>query len=139
MTVQQFDRLLEVSDRNATRASSRDSGEVLPTHPTELIHPSIKPRAGEPVITKHRTSAFSGSAFEMILRAKNIPTINTLLRQSEVKEAQWNQERLTLEEILVRIDSAVISHWYAPGICFATGQKIWPLFDTLAAGKLGRI
>ncbi len=121
MTVQQFDRLLEVWDRNATRASRQDSGEALPTHPTELIHASTKPWAGEPVIAQHRTSAFSGSAFEMILRVKNIPTINTLLRQSEVKEAQWNQERLTLEEILERIDSAVISHWYAPGICFTPG------------------
>jgi hypothetical protein len=30
---------------------------------------------GEPVIAKHRTSAFSGSAFEMILRARNIETL----------------------------------------------------------------
>jgi len=65
----------EVSDRNTTRAARRDSGEVLPTDPSELIHPSVKPREGEPVIAKHRTSAFSGSAFEMVLRAKNIETL----------------------------------------------------------------
>lgn len=65
----------EVSDRNATRAARRDSGEVLPTDPAELIHLSVKPRDGEPVIAKHRTSAFSGSSFEMILRSKNIETL----------------------------------------------------------------
>src|ERR1700758_3386581 len=56
----------EVSDRNKTRAARRDAGEVLP---------AVQPRAGEPVIAKHRTSAFSGSAFEMILRAHNIETL----------------------------------------------------------------
>jgi nicotinamidase-related amidase len=65
----------EVSDRNKTRAARRDSGEVLPTDPAALIHPAVLPREGEPVIAKHRTSAFSGSAFEMILRAHNIDTL----------------------------------------------------------------
>jgi nicotinamidase-related amidase len=65
----------EVSDRNKTRAARRDSGEVLPTDPAALIHSSVLLREGEPVIAKHRTSAFSGSAFEMILRAHNIETL----------------------------------------------------------------
>ena len=65
----------EVSDRDRTRAARRDSGEVLPADPRELIHTSVKPMPGEPVIGKHRTSAFSGSAFEMVLRAKNIDTL----------------------------------------------------------------
>ena len=65
----------EVSDRDRTRAARRDSGEVLPADPAELIHTSVKPMPGEPVIGKHRTSAFSGSAFEMVLRAKNIDTL----------------------------------------------------------------
>ena len=65
----------EVSDRNKTRAARRDSGEVLPADPKELIHPSVLPQEGELVIAKHRTSAFSGSAFEMILRAHNIETL----------------------------------------------------------------
>ena len=65
----------EVSDRDRTRAARRDSGEVLPADPTELIHTSVKPMPGEPVLGKHRTSAFSGSAFEMVLRAKNIDTL----------------------------------------------------------------
>jgi nicotinamidase-related amidase len=65
----------EVSDRNKTRAARRDSGEVLPADPVALIHPAVLPKEGEPVIAKHRTSAFSGSAFEMILRAHNIETL----------------------------------------------------------------
>ena len=65
----------EVSDRDLTRAARRDSGEVLPANPAELIHAAVKPIEGEPVIAKHRTSAFSGSAFEMILRSKNIETL----------------------------------------------------------------
>ncbi len=65
----------EVSDRNTTRAARRDAGEVLPADPTTLIHPAVQPKEGEPVIAKHRTSAFSGSAFEMILRAHNIETL----------------------------------------------------------------
>ena len=35
----------------------------------------VAPREGEPVIAKHRTSAFSGSAFETILRSQGIETI----------------------------------------------------------------
>ncbi len=65
----------EVSDRDKTRAARRDSGEVLPTDPAALIHAEVKPLEGEPVIAKHRTSAFSGSAFEMVLRSKNIETL----------------------------------------------------------------
>lgn len=48
---------------------------MLPANPAELIHAAVKPIEGEPVIAKHRTSAFSGSAFEMILRSKNIETL----------------------------------------------------------------
>src|SRR5262245_55230174 len=65
----------EVSDRNQTRAARRDAGEILRADPAMLIHPTVQPRPGEPVIAKHRTSAFSGSAFEMILRAHNIETL----------------------------------------------------------------
>jgi nicotinamidase-related amidase len=65
----------EVSDRNPTRAARRDAGEVLPADPSALILPAVQPQVGEPVIAKHRTSAFSGSAFEMILRAHNIETL----------------------------------------------------------------
>ena len=65
----------EVSDRDANRAARRDSGEVLPTDPAALIHHAVKPQEGEPVIAKHRTSAFSGSSFDMVLRSKNVETL----------------------------------------------------------------
>jgi len=65
----------EVSDRTKTRAARRDVGAVLPTAPAALIHPAVQPKAGEPVIAKHRTSAFSGRACEMILRAHHIATL----------------------------------------------------------------
>ena len=65
----------EVSDRDANRAARRDSGEVLPTDPAALIHDAVKPQEGEPVIAKHRTSAFSGSSFDMVLRSKNVETL----------------------------------------------------------------
>jgi nicotinamidase-related amidase len=65
----------EVSDRATSRAARRDAGEVMPTDPVALIHPGLQPREREPVIAKHRTSAFSGSAFEMILRAHDVETL----------------------------------------------------------------
>jgi nicotinamidase-related amidase len=65
----------EVPAQNNPRSGMRASGDVLPADPAMLIHPSVKPRAGEPVIAKHRTSAFSGSAFDTILRAQGIDTI----------------------------------------------------------------
>jgi nicotinamidase-related amidase len=72
---QTLERAREVSDRNKTRAARKDSGEVLPADPAALIHPPVLPGEGKPVIAKHCTSAFSGSAFEMILRAQNIDTL----------------------------------------------------------------
>jgi nicotinamidase-related amidase len=40
-----------------------------------VIDPAVEPRAGEVVITKHRTSAFTGTALDMILRAQGITTL----------------------------------------------------------------
>ncbi len=65
----------EVPAHNNPRSAMRASGEVLPADPAMLIHPSVKPREGEPVIAKHRTSAFSGSSFDTILRSQGIDTI----------------------------------------------------------------
>ena len=48
---------------------------MLPTDPVALIHDAVKPQEGEPVIAKHRTSAFSGSSFDMVLRSKNVETL----------------------------------------------------------------
>src|SRR5262245_48635330 len=65
----------EVPAQNNQRSPMRAAGEVLPADPAMLIHQAVKPRQGEPVIAKHRTSAFSGSAFETILRSQGIDTI----------------------------------------------------------------
>lgn len=65
----------EVPPTNNPRSALRTSGQVPPADPAKLIHPSVLPRDGEPVISKHRTSAFSGSAFDTILRAQGIETI----------------------------------------------------------------
>ena len=65
----------EVPASNNPRSALRTSGQVPPADPTALIHPLVLPREGEPVISKHRTSAFSGSAFETILRAQGIETL----------------------------------------------------------------
>jgi len=65
----------EVPASNNPRSAMRASGQVPPADPATLIHPSVKPKEGEPVISKHRTSAFSGSAFEMILRSQGIETL----------------------------------------------------------------
>lgn len=65
----------EVSDRNKARSARRASGQVPPADPTTLIEPSVRPKEGEPVIVKHRTSAFSGSDLDMILRAQNFDTL----------------------------------------------------------------
>ncbi|MCJ7841875.1 cysteine hydrolase [Lederbergia sp. NSJ-179] len=39
------------------------------------IHPSVKPLENEPVVTKYRVSAFSGSNLEVILSAQEIDTL----------------------------------------------------------------
>src|SRR5262244_947204 len=54
----------EIPAQHNPRSPMRAAGAVLPADPALLIHPSVAPREGEPVIAKHRTSAFSGSAFE---------------------------------------------------------------------------
>ena len=64
----------EIPASNNPRSALRASGQAPAADPATLIHPLVLPE-GEPVISKHRTSAFSGSAFETILRAQGIETI----------------------------------------------------------------
>src|SRR5262249_48255122 len=65
----------EIPAQHNPRSPMRAAGAVLPADPAMLIHPAVEPREGEPVIAKHRTSAFSGSAFETILRSPALDTI----------------------------------------------------------------
>jgi len=39
------------------------------------VHPRLKPREGEPVIIKHRCSAFGNSPFDLALRSQKIDTV----------------------------------------------------------------
>lgn len=62
----------EVSVRNTARSARATSGQLPSADPVTLIEPSVGPKKGEPVVGKHRTSAFYGSDLEMILRAQGI-------------------------------------------------------------------
>jgi nicotinamidase-related amidase len=43
--------------------------------PAGAIHPALGPEPIDIVVTKHRVSAFTGTDFEMVLRAKEIETV----------------------------------------------------------------
>jgi nicotinamidase-related amidase len=65
----------EVSPRNRTFAGIRAAGRFTPEDPGAEIHPAVAPAPGEPVVTKHRVSAFSGSDLDTVLRAASIETL----------------------------------------------------------------
>jgi nicotinamidase-related amidase len=69
--------LPEVSDRNSLFAAIKSNPEhqKLFLGPAGAIHPALGPEAGDIVVTKHRVSAFTGTDFEMILRANEIRTV----------------------------------------------------------------
>ena len=65
----------EVSPRNKSFAAlSRGEGLALAGAAAE-IHASVAPRPLEPVVTKLRVSAFTGSDLEVILRSRGIDTL----------------------------------------------------------------
>lgn len=65
----------EVSPRNKSfSAISTRGGMTVDDHATQ-IHDSVKPQPGEPIVTKLRVSAFTGSDLEVILRAKQVETL----------------------------------------------------------------
>lgn len=65
----------EISPRNSVFSWLRDSGLVTPGCDGVGIDRSLVPTEVEPVVTKHRVGAFSGTDFERILRAKGIETL----------------------------------------------------------------
>ena len=65
----------EISERNQTFSQRKASGQIPPAEPVTLIHPSVLPEEGEPVIVKHRVNAFHGTDLAMILGAQNIDTL----------------------------------------------------------------
>ena len=69
--------LPEVSDRNQLFAALKSNPEhqKLFLGPAGAIHPALGPEASDIVVTKHRISAFTGTDFEMVLRAKEIERV----------------------------------------------------------------
>ncbi|GMA50977.1 cysteine hydrolase [Alicyclobacillus contaminans] len=65
----------EINPRNKSFSQLPQMGGMTVSDPATQIHESIAPKKGEPVVTKHRVSAFSGSNLEVILRAKQIDTL----------------------------------------------------------------
>ncbi|MQF48856.1 cysteine hydrolase [SAR202 cluster bacterium AC-647-N09_OGT_505m] len=65
----------EISDFNKTFSARKASGQVPAMDPTTLIHPSVSPRQGEPIIVKHRVNAFFGTDLDMMLRAQGVDTL----------------------------------------------------------------
>jgi len=69
--------LPEVSDRNkffSTIKASKPHQEFF-QGATGAIHPALGPKADDIVVVKHRISAFAGTDFDMILRAREIDTV----------------------------------------------------------------
>ena len=65
----------EISDRNQTFSRRKTSGESPAIEAASLLHGSVPPREGEPIIVKHRVNAFFGTDLDMMLRAQNIDTL----------------------------------------------------------------
>jgi nicotinamidase-related amidase len=62
----------EISPRNSSFASLRQTGRLQEGTPGAEIHASVSPLAGESVVTKRRVGAFSTTDLETILRAHDI-------------------------------------------------------------------
>jgi nicotinamidase-related amidase len=69
--------LPEVSTRNALFGAIKTSTQWQQMFQGETgeIHPAVAPLQHEPVVIKHRVSAFAGTDLEMILRANEIDTL----------------------------------------------------------------
>jgi nicotinamidase-related amidase len=66
---------VEISERNKTFRERKHSGQPAISDPVQLIHPAVRPTAGEVVVGKHRVNALYGTALDLILRANNIDTL----------------------------------------------------------------
>jgi nicotinamidase-related amidase len=66
----------EVSPKNASFSMIATGGKFLVTTPPGAnIVDDVKPEPGDPIVVKHRVSAFHGTDLDMILRAKGIDTL----------------------------------------------------------------
>jgi nicotinamidase-related amidase len=65
----------EISARNRTFAAAAADGLYAEGDAAIEIHPSVAPRPEDPVVTKRRMSAFSGSDLEVLLRGLGAGTL----------------------------------------------------------------
>jgi nicotinamidase-related amidase len=65
----------EINDRNKLFAPRKRGKQPAVTNPVDLIHPSMSPGEGEPVIGKHRVNAFYGTDLSMLLGAHEVNTL----------------------------------------------------------------
>lgn len=65
----------EVSPRNKVFSHVRQIGDMTVSDHATQIHESLQPKNGEPVVTKFRVSAFTGSNLEVILRSRQINSL----------------------------------------------------------------
>lgn len=65
----------EVNNQNKLFSVISESSGMTVSDIATQIHESLKPMANEPIVTKFRVSAFTGSNLEIILRSQQIDTL----------------------------------------------------------------
>lgn len=65
----------EISDANLSFGPRKAAGAPPAADPRSLIHGTVLPRPGEPIVVKHRVSGFYGTDLDMILRAQGLDTL----------------------------------------------------------------
>jgi nicotinamidase-related amidase len=65
----------EISRENKAFSSIQNRGDMRLSDNSTRIHESVAPREGEPIVTKLRVSAFSGSDLELLLRSMGIGSL----------------------------------------------------------------
>ena len=60
---------------NQTFSARKATGVPPAADPGVLIHATVTPRQGEPIVVKHRVGAFFGTDLDMILRAQGRDTL----------------------------------------------------------------
>jgi nicotinamidase-related amidase len=65
----------EISARNKVFAGIAVNGRHLASDPITAIHESVAPQPAEPVVTKYRVSAFTGSDLDVLLRGLDVDTL----------------------------------------------------------------
>ncbi|WP_100488494.1 cysteine hydrolase family protein [Sporolactobacillus pectinivorans] len=65
----------EISPQNKLFSMVSESSRMTVSDMEAGIHESLKPKSNEPIVTKSRFSAFTGSNLEIILRSQQIDTL----------------------------------------------------------------